>query len=181
MQDEGAQNVSDIMKKLSMSNGSARSILINMKESGLVERVSHGTYNIPESNSDWFYFLFSISFKTSRYMICWSQWRIRVISEIDDWKAFVWATEVNFWKLTVLEFCSCDLIPVCLWCKLFWCIFYLFFHMISFTLCFTLPQISHVFHSSVRPALRFLVFGKHIELYQSIHNGVGVHSDIVFV
>jgi DNA-binding IclR family transcriptional regulator len=52
MQDEGAQNVSDIMKKLSMSNGSARSILINMKESGLVERVSHGTYNIPESNSD---------------------------------------------------------------------------------------------------------------------------------
>jgi DNA-binding IclR family transcriptional regulator len=52
MQDEGAQNVSDIMKKLSMSNGSARSILINMKESGLVERVSRGTYNIPESNSD---------------------------------------------------------------------------------------------------------------------------------
>jgi len=52
MQDEGAQNVSDIMKKLSMSNGSARSILINMKESGLVERVSYGTYNIPESNSD---------------------------------------------------------------------------------------------------------------------------------
>ena len=52
MQDEGAQNISDIMKKLSMSNGSARSILINMKESGLVERVSYGTYNIPESNSD---------------------------------------------------------------------------------------------------------------------------------
>jgi DNA-binding IclR family transcriptional regulator len=52
MQDEGAQNISDIMKKLSMSNGSARSILINMKESGLVERVSRGTYNIPESNSD---------------------------------------------------------------------------------------------------------------------------------
>ena len=52
MQDEGAQNISDIMKKLSMSNGSARSILTKMKESGLVERVSHGTYNIPESNSD---------------------------------------------------------------------------------------------------------------------------------
>jgi len=52
MQDEGAQNVSDIMKKLSMSNGSARSILINMKESGLVERIGYGTYNIPESNSD---------------------------------------------------------------------------------------------------------------------------------
>ena len=52
MTEEGAQNVTDIMKKLSMSNGSARSILIKMKESGLVERVSHGTYNITESNSD---------------------------------------------------------------------------------------------------------------------------------
>ena len=52
MREEGAQNVTDIMKKLSMSNGSARSILIKMKESGLVERVSYGTYNIPESNSD---------------------------------------------------------------------------------------------------------------------------------
>ena len=52
MNDEGAQNVTDIMEKLSMSNGSARSILIKMKESGLVERVSYGTYNIPESNSD---------------------------------------------------------------------------------------------------------------------------------
>ena len=52
MNDEGAQNVTDIMEKLSMSNGSARSILIKMKESGLVERISHGTYNIPESNSD---------------------------------------------------------------------------------------------------------------------------------
>jgi DNA-binding IclR family transcriptional regulator len=52
MKDEGAQNVTDIMEKLSMSNGSARSILIKMKESGLVERISHGKYNIPESNSD---------------------------------------------------------------------------------------------------------------------------------
>jgi DNA-binding IclR family transcriptional regulator len=52
MKDKGAQNVTDIMEKLSMSNGSARSILIKMKESGLVERISHGTYNIPESNSD---------------------------------------------------------------------------------------------------------------------------------
>ena len=50
MKDEGAQNVSDIMKRLSISNGSARSILIKMKESGLVERVSYGTYNIPKSN-----------------------------------------------------------------------------------------------------------------------------------
>ena len=49
---EGAQNVSDIMKKLSISNASARSILIKMKESGLVERVGYGTYNIPESNSN---------------------------------------------------------------------------------------------------------------------------------
>lgn len=52
MHDEGAQNVTDIMKKLSMTNGSARSILIKMKESGLIERVSSGTYNIPESDSD---------------------------------------------------------------------------------------------------------------------------------
>ena len=52
MTEEGAQNVTDIMKKLSMSTGSARSILIKMKESGLVERVSHGTYNIPKSDSD---------------------------------------------------------------------------------------------------------------------------------
>ena len=52
MKDEGAQNVSEIMKKLSMNNGSARSILIKMKESGMIERVGHGTYNIPESNSD---------------------------------------------------------------------------------------------------------------------------------
>jgi DNA-binding IclR family transcriptional regulator len=52
MKDEGAQNVTDIMEKLFMSNGSARSILIKMKESGLVERISHGTYNIPESNSN---------------------------------------------------------------------------------------------------------------------------------
>jgi DNA-binding IclR family transcriptional regulator len=52
MRDEGAQNITDIMKKLSMTNGSARSILTKMRESGLVERVSHGTYNIPESNSD---------------------------------------------------------------------------------------------------------------------------------
>ncbi len=50
MQDEGAQNVTDIMKKLSMSNGSARSILVKMKESGIIERVSHGTYNIPSTN-----------------------------------------------------------------------------------------------------------------------------------
>ena len=50
MQDEGAQNISDIMKKLSMSNGSARSILVKMKESGIIERVSHGTYNIPSTN-----------------------------------------------------------------------------------------------------------------------------------
>ena len=52
MREEGAQNVTDIMQKLSMSNGSARSILVKMKESGLVERVSHGTYNIPKSDSD---------------------------------------------------------------------------------------------------------------------------------
>ena len=52
MHDEGAQNVTDIMKKLSMTNGSARSILIKMKESGLIERVISGTYNIPESDSD---------------------------------------------------------------------------------------------------------------------------------
>ena len=50
MRDEGAQNVTDIMKKLSMSNGSARSILVKMKESGIIERVSHGTYNIPSTN-----------------------------------------------------------------------------------------------------------------------------------
>ena len=50
MRDEGAQNVTDIMKKLSISNGSARSILVKMKESGLVERVSYGTYNIPTTN-----------------------------------------------------------------------------------------------------------------------------------
>jgi len=52
MMEEGAQNVTDIMKKLSMSNGSARSILIKMKESGLIERVSSGTYDIPKSDSD---------------------------------------------------------------------------------------------------------------------------------
>ena len=52
MQDEGAQNVTDIMQKLSMTNGSARSILIKMKESGLIERISSGTYNIPKSDSD---------------------------------------------------------------------------------------------------------------------------------
>ncbi len=50
MRDEGAQNVTDIMKKLSINNGSARSILVKMKESGLVERVSYGTYNIPTTN-----------------------------------------------------------------------------------------------------------------------------------
>ena len=52
MTEEGAQNVTDIMQKLSMSNGSARSILIKMKESGLIERVSSGTYDIPKSDSD---------------------------------------------------------------------------------------------------------------------------------
>lgn len=52
MTEEGAQNVTDIMKKLSMTNGSARSILIKMKESGLIERVSSGTYDIPKSDSD---------------------------------------------------------------------------------------------------------------------------------
>jgi len=52
MREEGAQNVTDIMQKLSMSNGSARSILVKMKESGLIERVSSGTYNIPKSDSD---------------------------------------------------------------------------------------------------------------------------------
>ena len=52
MTEEGAQNVTDIMKKLSMTNGSARSILIKMKESGLIERVSSGTYHIPKSDSD---------------------------------------------------------------------------------------------------------------------------------
>ena len=52
MMEEGAQNVTDIMKKLSMSNGSARSILIKMKESGLVERVGYGKYHVPKSDSD---------------------------------------------------------------------------------------------------------------------------------
>lgn len=52
MREEGAQNVTDIMQKLSMSNGSARSILVKMKESGLIERVSSGTYDIPKSDSD---------------------------------------------------------------------------------------------------------------------------------
>ena len=52
IKDEGAQTVNDLVKKLSMSNGSARSVLVKMKESGLIERIAHGTYNIPESNSD---------------------------------------------------------------------------------------------------------------------------------
>jgi predicted transcriptional regulator of viral defense system len=52
MKDEGAQTIDDLVKKLSMSNGSARSILVKMKESGIIERVGHGTYNIPESDSD---------------------------------------------------------------------------------------------------------------------------------
>ncbi len=50
MKDEGSQTVDDLVKKLSMSNGSARSILVKMKESGIIERVSHGTYNIPSTN-----------------------------------------------------------------------------------------------------------------------------------
>ncbi len=50
MKDEGAQTIDDLVKKLSMSNGSARSILVKMKESGIIERVSHGTYNIPSTN-----------------------------------------------------------------------------------------------------------------------------------
>lgn len=50
MKKEGAQTVNDLVEKLHMSNGSSRSVLIKMKEAGLIERVGHGKYNIPESD-----------------------------------------------------------------------------------------------------------------------------------
>jgi len=49
MKNEGSQTVNDLVEKLSMSNGSSRSILIKMKEAGLIERVGHGKYDLPKS------------------------------------------------------------------------------------------------------------------------------------
>ncbi len=50
MKKEGTQTVNDLVEKLKMSNGSSRSVLVKMKEAGLVERVGHGKYNIPKSD-----------------------------------------------------------------------------------------------------------------------------------
>jgi len=49
MKDEGAQHVNDLVEKLGMSNGSSRSVLVKMKEAGLVERVAKGKYDLPKS------------------------------------------------------------------------------------------------------------------------------------
>ncbi|MBT4325419.1 MAG: helix-turn-helix transcriptional regulator [Candidatus Nitrosopelagicus sp.] len=47
MKKEGAQTVDDLVKKIPMNNASVRSLVIKMKDAGLIERVSHGKYSIP--------------------------------------------------------------------------------------------------------------------------------------
>ncbi len=49
MKKDGAQTVNDLIEKLHMSNGSSRSVLVKMKEAGLIERVGHGKYNLSKS------------------------------------------------------------------------------------------------------------------------------------
>lgn len=49
MKTNGAQTVNDLVEKLHMSNGSSRSVLVKMKEAGLIERVGHGKYDLPKS------------------------------------------------------------------------------------------------------------------------------------
>ena len=50
MEDEGTITITDLIEKLGMSNGSARSLLVKMKQAGLVERTEPGTYKIAESS-----------------------------------------------------------------------------------------------------------------------------------
>lgn len=50
MKSEGQQTVTDLIEKLGMSNGSARSLLVKMKQAGLIERTEPGTYNILETS-----------------------------------------------------------------------------------------------------------------------------------
>jgi DNA-binding Lrp family transcriptional regulator len=38
MKDEGPQTVNDLVVKLGISNGSSRSVLVKMRESGLIKR-----------------------------------------------------------------------------------------------------------------------------------------------
>ncbi|WP_428325403.1 winged helix-turn-helix domain-containing protein [Nitrosopumilus sp.] len=49
MEEEGPQTVKDLESKIGLSNGSSRSILVKMKEAGLVERVSPGKYQLVKS------------------------------------------------------------------------------------------------------------------------------------
>ena len=50
MKEEGPQTVKDLESKIGLSNGSSRSILVKMKEAGLIERVGHGKYQMIESD-----------------------------------------------------------------------------------------------------------------------------------
>lgn len=45
MKDEGPQTIKDLEAKLGLSNGSSRSVMVKMKEAGLVERIGPGKYN----------------------------------------------------------------------------------------------------------------------------------------
>ena len=46
MKFEGHQTVNDLVVKLGISNGSSRSVLVKMRESGLIKRIGPGKYHI---------------------------------------------------------------------------------------------------------------------------------------
>jgi len=49
MKEEGPQTVNDLVEKINISNGSSRSVLVKMKEAGLVERIGPGKYQLISS------------------------------------------------------------------------------------------------------------------------------------
>ena len=49
MEDEGPQTVQDLQIKLKLTNGSSRSVLVKMREAGLIKRVGPGKYQLEET------------------------------------------------------------------------------------------------------------------------------------
>ena len=51
MKDEGPQSVNDLCEKLGISNSSSRSILVKLRQAGVIERISLGIYEVPGYDS----------------------------------------------------------------------------------------------------------------------------------
>lgn len=48
MKEDGAQSVDDLCKKLGISNGSSRSVLVRLHKANYIKRISKGVYSLPE-------------------------------------------------------------------------------------------------------------------------------------